>query len=133
MRLPGNPNPERMSDQGEEETLIENISFTNIVMDRNYRIPVRVQIEEHCLCKAVRDIYFSHIHACGAQMPQIHGRKDCHVQNVYFSDCHFRQLPYEEIPTKFAARFAATGQKLLPVEIRYVDNLVMNSTTFSTL
>lgn len=133
MRLPGNPNPERMSDQGEEATLIENITFSNIVMDRNYRIPVRVQIEENCLCTAVRNIYFSHIHACGAQMPQIQGRKDCHVQNVYFSDCHFRQLPYEEIPTKFAARFAATGQKLLPVEIRYVDNLVMNSTTFSTL
>ena len=64
---------------------------------------------------------------------RIHGRPDCHVQNVYFSDCHFTQLPYEEIPTKFAARFAAAGQPLLPVTFRYVDNLVLNSTTFSTL
>ena len=133
MRLPGNPKPDRMSDQGFEETVIENISFSNIVMDRNYRIPVRIQIEEHCLCKSVRNIYFSHIHANAAQMPQIQGREDCHVENVFFSDCHFRQLPYEEIPTKFAARFAQSQYPLLPVTFRYVDNLVLNSTTFSTL
>lgn len=133
MRLPGNPNPDRMSDQGFEASLIENISFNNIIIDRSYRIPVRIDIEEHCLCTAVRNIYFSNLHARCAQMPRICGRADCHVQNVYFSDCHFTQLPYEEIPTRFAARFAAVNTPLLPVTFRFVDNLVLNHTTFSTL
>lgn len=133
MRLPGNPNPDRMSDQGFEASLIENISFNNIIIDRSYRIPVRIDIEEHCLCTAVRNIYFSNLHARCAQMPRIHGRPDCHVQNVYFSDCHFTQLPYAEIPTKFAARFGAVNTPLLPVTFRYVDNLVLNNTTFSAL
>lgn len=133
MRLPGNPNPERLSDQGFEATLIENISFSNIMIDRNYRIPVRIDIEENNLCTAIRNIYFSHIHSRSAQMPKIHGRQDCHVQNVYFSDCTFAQIPYGEIPTKFAARMAEVQQPMLPVNFRYVDNLVLNNTTFSAL
>lgn len=133
MRLPGNPNPDRMSDQGFEATLIENISFSNIVIDRNYKMPVRIEIAEHNLCTAIRNIYFSGIHANSAQMPQLHGRADCHVENVYFSNCHFRQIPYEQIPTKFAARMAAVKQSMNPLDIRYVDNLVLNNTTFSAL
>lgn len=133
MRLPGNPNPERMSDQGFEATLIENISFSNIIIDRSYRIPIRIDIEEDCLCTSIRHVYFSHIRARCAQMPRVHGRKDCHVRNVYFSDCHFQQMPYEQIHTKFADRFAAVDTPLLPVTFRYVDNLVLNNTTFTTL
>ena len=133
MRLPGNPNPERISDQGFEATLIENISFSNIVIDRSYRIPVRIDIEEHNLCTGIRNIFFSNIHAHSAQMPKIHGRQDCHVKNVYFSDCSFTQIPYSQIPTKFAARMAEYQQPMLPVTFRYVDNLVLNNTTFSAL
>lgn len=58
---------------------------------------------------------------------------DCHVQNVYFDNCHFRQLRYEDIPTPFAARYAASGSPLNPPDFRCVDQLVFNSTTFSTI
>jgi len=133
MRLPGNPNEMRMSDQGFESTLIENISFSNITIDRNYRMPVRIEIMEHNLCTAIRNIYFSNIHAKSLQMPMVKGRDDCHVQNVYFSNCTFGQLRHEQIPTKFAARMAKTNWPLLPVDFKCVDNLVLNNTVFSVL
>ncbi len=133
MYLPSNPAKARMSDQGVEDTLIENISFSNINIDRNYNFPVRIHISADNRCKAIRNIYFSNIHARSAQMPMIVGREDCHVQNVYFSDCHFSQLPYEEIPTVFAERMAKLNRPLNAPKFQCVDNLVFNSTFFSVL
>ena len=133
MYLPANPAAERMSDQGFEPSLIENITFSNITMDRSYGPPVYIRIDPDNLCTAIRNIYISHLHAASACMPVVVGREDCHVQNVYFSDCHFSHLLFESIPTKFAARLAALGQPLAAPELRWVENLVMNSTFFNIL
>lgn len=133
MRLPGNPNEMRMSDQGREATLIENLSFSNITIDRNYMFPVRIEIAEHNMCEGIRNIYFSGIHAFSTRMPMIKGRQDCHVENVYFTDCHFNQIPYESIGTIYAKRMAKLNFPLTPAEFRYVDNLVFNSTVFNLI
>ena len=133
MYLPSNPAKARMSDQGFEATLIENISFSNITIDRCYQHPIRIQIEEHNLCTAIRNIYFSGIHAFSAGMPKVSGREDCHVQNVSFNDCHFSHLRYEDIPTKFADRMAKQGVALEQPVFRYVDQLHINATFFSVL
>ena len=122
-----------MSDEGFEATLIENISFTNITFDRNYNCPIRVVIAEDNLCAGIRNLYFNNIHARSGKMPVVKGREDCHVQNIYFSDCHFTQVPFEEMGTKFSDRLAKFGVKQDPVSFRYVDNLVLNSTSFTTL
>ena len=131
--LPGNPASARISDQGDEATLIENITFSNITMDRCYNRPVNIFIHEHNLCTAVRNIYFSQIHAFSAQMPCVAGREDCHVQNVYFDSCHFSQVRYEDIHTRFADRMAANRQPLGQPEFRHVDNLVLNGTVFNVI
>ena len=131
--LPGNPAKARMSDQGFEATLIENISFSNITIDRNYFTPVRIEIDPDNLCTAVRQIYFSGIHARAAHMPIVRGREDCHVQDVYFNDCHFSQLTYEDIPTKFAERLLKLQRELAAPVFRMVDRLSLNSTFFSVL
>jgi len=131
MYLPANPDPRRMSDQGFEPTLIENISFSNITIDRNYLQPVRIHIMEDNLCTAIRNVYFSNVHAFSAQMPEVIGRADCHVQNVYFSNCHFNHQHYEEMHTRFADRYAARGDQLKPPMFRYVDHLVLENTTFT--
>ena len=133
MYLPSNPAKARMSDQGFESTLIENISFSNITIDRNYGNPVRIQIAEDNLCAAIRHIYFSGIHAFSAGMPMIRGRKDCHVQNIFFNDCHFNQICYEDIPTEFAARMTKLERPLTYPTFRFVDQLFLNSTFFSVL
>ena len=112
---------------------MENITFSNITIDHNYKMPVRIEIMENNLCTAIRNIYFSNVHSHSLQMPMIKGRPDCHVQNVYFTDCHFAQLRHEDIPTKFAARMAKAKLPLLPPDFRCVDNLVLNNTVFSVL
>ena len=131
MYLPSNPAKARMSDQGFESTLIENISFSNITIDRNYKNPIRIQIAEDNLCTGIRHLYFSGIHAFSAGMPTITGRQDCHVRNVSFNDCHFSQLRYEDIPTKFAARLAKLNWPLSQPTFRFVDQLYLNSTFFT--
>ena len=131
--LPGNPADARMSDEGFEATHIENISFSNITIDRHYGAPVSINVSEDNLCDAVKNLYFNNIHAFSAQMPFIKGRKDCHVENVYFTDCHFTQIPYKDIPTKFAARMAALGRTQNHVKFECVDNLVLNNTHFTVL
>ena len=131
--LPGNPADARMSDEGREATLIENISFTNITFDRNYSCPIRILIAEDNMCDSIRNLYFNNVHARSGKMPVVQGRKDCHVQNIYLTDCHFTQVPYEEMGTKFSDRLAKFGAGLDPVTFRYVDNLVLNNTSFTTL
>ena len=133
MYLPANPASARMSDQGFESTLIENISFSNITIDRNYYAPVRIFIAEYNQCTAIRNIYFDNIHARGACMPVVVGREDCHVQNVQFTNCQFTQVPYAQIPTKFAARMAKLQTKPGYTKFKYVDNLVLHNTTFNAL
>ena len=122
-----------MSDQGFEATLIENISFSGITMDRGYGAPIRIEIDPDNLCTAIRHIYFSGIHARTAGMPVICGREDCHVQNVYFNDCHFAQLRHGDIPTEFAARLAKLRCPTQEPVFRRVDNLYLNSTFFTIL
>ena len=131
MYLPANPDPRRMSDQGFEPTLIENISFSNITMDRVYGSPVRIHIMEHNLCTAIRNIYFTNIHAFSAQMPAIIGRPDCHVQNVYFDGCHFNHQRFEDMHTKFADRYLRLGREMTPPTFKCVDHLMINNTSFS--
>ena len=131
MYLPGNPASARMSDEGFEATHIENITFSNITIDRHYGSPVSISIAEDNLCDAIRNIYFSNIHSFSAQMPTIKGREDCHVQNVYFDNCHFNRMRYEDMHTKFADRYAKLGRKYNDPSFQHVDNLVLNNTVFN--
>ncbi len=133
IRLPGNPGDMRISDQGEEATHIEQITFSNILMDRVYHYPVEICISEHNLCDAIRKIYFSGVHATAAWMPVVKGREDCHVQDVYFDNCHFAQMRYEEMHNRFGDRFAALSTPLKEPIFAHVDNLTLNGTVFSVL
>ena len=64
-------------------------------------------------------------------MPAVIGRADCHVQNVYFDNCHFAHQHFEDMHTKFADRYHLLGRELTPPTFRYVDHLIMNNTSFS--
>lgn len=131
MMLPNCPAEHRGSDMGEEATHIENISFTNITMDRIYSYPINFYIEENNLCDAVKNVYFDNVHAFGANTVQLRGRENCHIQNIYFSNCHFTQIPYEQIDNKFGKRLAERGTPVTAPIFRWVDNLVLNNTVFT--
>lgn len=134
MRLPGNHNKKmRMSDQGIEDTLIENISFSNITIDRNYMFAIRLEIAEGCRCRGLRNIYFNGIHAFTCRMPMIKGRPDCHIQNIFFTDCHFNHIRYEDIDTVYAKRMVDIERPITYPDFSCVDHLVLNQTYFNLL
>lgn len=130
MYLPANPAEARMSDQGHEATLIENISFSNITIDRNYDAPVFIGIDPHNLCRGIRHVYFSGVRAFSVGMPVVRGRADCHVDHIGFTDCRFSQISYADIPTKFATRLAAKNQPISHPVFEAVDDLYLNGAFF---
>ena len=129
--LPGNDSPLRSSDQGEEATHMQNLSFSNIVMDRIYYQPVRIQVCEHNLCQAIEDIYFTNIRAVSGQGPVVEGRPGGLVRNIYFTDCHFTQLPYDQFGNKFGDRLARRNTEQKPPLFRCVENLSLSGTDFT--
>ena len=110
--------------------MIENISFSNITIDRNYGAPVRIEIAPHNLCRGIRYVYFTGVRARSVGMPVLKGREDSPLGHISFNDCRFTRISYKDIPTKYAARLAAQGDgKTLPV-FREVKDLYLNGTFF---
>ena len=132
IRLPGNPTPHRHSDQGDEPTHIENLNFSNITIDRLYHEPVYIFIDDHCLCSAIRNLYFSDIHSFAVHAPTIIGRKDCPVENIYFNNCHFIQKERNEFDPNEPGLKNDREHTYTPC-FRHVKNLVMQNTVISTL
>ena len=124
------PDSGRGSDQGDEDTLVENLSFSDITMDRVFYEPVYINLGEYNRCEAVRNLYFSNIHAFAAHMPAIIGRENCHVQNVYFTNCHFTQIDRATIPDEKVGPHCGREHTLQPY-FRWVDNLVLNQVAFT--
>lgn len=90
--------PEKLftADMGREATLIENLSFNNIIMDNVYGEPVKIQITEHSETKveAIRNLFFTDIHARGPRGIQLAGRAENHLDNIRFSNCTFEVTDY---------------------------------------
>lgn len=96
--LPSN-NGERWPDQGIEATDIENLCFSNIVMQKGYDSLIHINIGEskNTLCKKIKGLYFDNIHASGFRMPHIYGRKENILEDICFSNCTFEQLSFEDV------------------------------------
>ena len=84
------------ADMGREATLIENLSFDHIIMDHIYGEPVEIQIDDHMQTEvdAIRNLYFSNIHAGGPRGILLKGRAQNHLDNIRFSDCTFEITDY---------------------------------------
>ncbi len=125
--LPGRGD-ERLLDEGRESTLIENITFNNIVFDRGRSAPIWIDISD---CKytnaaAVRNITVNNFRAVSAEFPYICGRKDVPIKNLTLSDCSFEK-------TSETYRYGASGEVVFgdngrhSLKIEYVENLVLNN------
>ncbi len=97
--LPVNAEPERWADQGIEATRIENLNFSNIVMQKGYDSLVHINVGNHpnTLCKHIKGLYFNNIHAQGFRMPHIVGREDAVLEDIQFNNCTFEQLCFEKV------------------------------------
>lgn len=118
-------------DYGREKTLIENLSFDNIVMDGICGRPICVTIDQsNEFCEAIKDIKFSNITSRGSDYPIFVGTKDCKIKNIYFNNCSFKKVDDEELPN-YLQHGAATSSRKMGAELFLnVENIVMNNTVF---
>lgn len=139
IRLPAlNPEPEVKwhNDFGIEETLIENLSFNNIIMDNIFSEPVKLSIHpktEWCHVKAFRNLYFSNIHASSPQGIQIEGRPENKIENIRFSDCTFTTIGYDKFTDSefHGASHAKNNHGPFPL-IKNADGIVFNNVEFKS-
>ncbi len=93
-------NPQDASnDYGREATLIENIHFSNIRMDKVfYPVYGRVHENPEVLAAAIRNLRFTDMQVESMYMPYLQGRKDCPFQDILFSNCRFTRLTQADMP-----------------------------------
>lgn len=123
-------NPEDASnDYGREPTLIENITFANIQMDKVY-YPVYGLIPEsdEVLCEAVRNLRFTDIHSTSLYWPFFQGRADCPFENLRFDNCEFVRLTPKEMPD---ARRHGAVPRPSPDNFIHVKGISMTNTSFT--
>ena len=82
-------------DQGREATLVENLRFSNIVMDRICARPIYVHIDgsTNTLVKSVRNLFFDNIVSRGLMLPIVSAPRKGLVSNVFFRNCNFELDP----------------------------------------
>ena len=128
--------PRNMSaDQGVEATLIENLSFSNIVMDSVYASPIRFAISEHqrVMCEAIRDIRFYGVRARGLEFPWIIGRPQNVIKNILFSDCSFEKVSDDILPNYTQHGSAVCDRPINNIMLKHTENVVFNNTSFTVL
>lgn len=118
------------SDVGREFTLVENLAFRNIVMDRIAWEPILIRLDgETPHVKAIRNLHFSGIQARGGRFPLLDGASTCLIENVKFSDCSFCVTDSEDARPQNGCWDACAGY--FPMTMHYVKNLQLSDTDFT--
>lgn len=92
------------NDHGREATLIENITFSNIIMDRVYTHPLLLYVvddDPKTEIAAIRDIRFSNVHARSLHKPYLVGRAAAPFSDFRFDNCTFEQLQEKDLPLRW--------------------------------
>ena len=78
-------------DYGIDKTRIENIVFSNIVIDRVHTYPITVVVGDPAKnhCDAIRNLTFANLICRAYAMPEFVGAKDCPLENFTFTGCRF--------------------------------------------
>lgn len=92
--------------RGDETSLVENVVFSNIVMDRIYRMPITVQVHDYAGVKedAVRNLTFANITARSYLGLEFMGCENRPLRNFTFTGCRFNRdasVKYEWDKTAF--------------------------------
>jgi len=119
------------SDVGRESTVVENISFSNILMDKQAGYPIHIHLDpaEWVKVTAIRDLYFTNVHARGPELPCFEGRPDCLIENVHLNNCTFEQTDGSEFENRAAhGPINVEADQAHPMVIRYTRGLQMNNT-----
>ena len=121
-------------DCGREATLIENISFENIIMDNVYAEPVKIIVNDNPETKVagIRNLYFSNIRARGPRGIRLKGRAENHLDNIRFSNCTFEVTDYSAFPHEefHGAQIKSQSHGGYP-KIEYCDKIVFDNVEFN--
>lgn len=137
IRLPAlayDPKNPSTADVGREATQIENLSFSNIVMDNIFAEPIKLWISpntELCKVDGIRNLTFSNIHASSPRGIQVEGRAENIIENIRFSDSTFTVIDYSHFSDErcHGAANAAASHGSYP-RLLFCDRVVFNSVEF---
>lgn len=127
--IPFDPAKTNTADTGRENSRVENISFSNIIMHQVYSNPVRLWIAPEADVKidTVRNLYFSGIHASSPQHIHLEGRPENQPENIVFTDCDFEITDGSEFPDKevHGSESNPGGETHMPT-VKHVKGITFN-------
>ena len=129
------PNPGYNNDYGMESSLIEDIIFSNIIMDNIYECPLHMYVypDEAVKFEGIRNIYFTDVHARSLCGIEVFSPEDHPYENLVFTNCTFTKVAPEEFPMseETIRRRDAVGEGMTRGStIVGVKGLVLNNTLF---
>lgn len=129
--LPNKSKIAKTNDFGDEATLVENITFSNIQMYQIYGSAMYFHVgkESDTLFEGIRNITFNNINCTCLRMPHFCGREGGAIENITFNNCVFEKCKEADFPVN-RKRHGAVN-KPNPVDpIENVVNLNYNDTRF---
>lgn len=84
--------PEPFTDQGDDSTVVRNLTFDNIVMENIETSPIRVLSYPYNKVDSISDIAFRGIISSSKELPVFRVEKGVKVCRIRLSDCSFRTL-----------------------------------------
>lgn len=118
------------SDEGDCLTLIERMSFNNILVNDCHYEPIAITVRENTPVEAIRDISFSNVISESGYMPALRGNGDTLLENISFVNCHFKKgKPQLPKPPK-SSNFKVEPADKSPI-FEKVKNLTLTDTTFT--
>ena len=118
------PNRSSPTDIGDNPTVVENITVNDVVLDRVEQSPIRIVVYPENLYGSIGSIRFSGITSVSGDFPQVIGRPDAILHDIFFDSCRFT--------VKGMERFYGCPNVPVPC-FRYVKNLVLNNTSFDII
>lgn len=130
------PYPGYNNDYGEESSLIEDIIFSNIIMDNIYECPLHMYVypDEAVKFEGIRNIYFTDVHARSLCGIEVFSPEDHPYENLVFTNCTFTKVAPEEFPMseETIRRRDAVGEGMTRGStIVGVKGLVLTNTVFT--
>lgn len=80
---------EPFTDQGDDFTVVRNLHFSNIILDRIETSPIQILAYPYNQVKSIDHICFYGITANSKQLPVFRVEKGVHVSDIMLSDCDF--------------------------------------------
>ncbi len=128
-----------IADIGREHTHVENLIFSNIIMDKISCSPILAVVDprDDVTIEKIKSIYFSNVRATSIILPKFIGKDNAPLERFVFTDCLFELLPLDAI--KNLKHHGAGSPSEEALETRMIMNMkntkdfVFNNTSISTI